>query len=283
MAFMCSLYDHVVVLVATLPTSQLLTACLKHQHRFKGLKCVISGLSLIVGLVWLLCQNCQKHSVTTFLEISLWTVQFGKIMPMKKVVQRKDWAELFSLLEKGYRDPPTFFFNHYFFEWVQSWLQICCFSGMGDRGQWRDGPNWGHIHSNWFMQSPIQLTAVKRGVHIPPHSLLKESNGGWFLSNLLGIQPLPGYCGRSQDGVFTAEWREGGHVKEWATHLYDPWDWLYPFPIPQFRKKYRENKEKKNINRAALGGLGEGWRDRRPHGGFSHTLPGLKPYTPVPL
>lgn len=71
MAFMCSLYDHVVDWVVTLPTSQSLTACLKHQHCFKGLKCVIPGLSLIVGLVWLLCQNCQKHSITTFLESSL--------------------------------------------------------------------------------------------------------------------------------------------------------------------------------------------------------------------
>lgn len=125
---------------------------------------------------------------------------------------------------------------------------------------------------------PLQLTAVKRGVHILLHLLLNESNASWFLSNLLSFLPLPGYS----DVV--EERREGGHVKEWAAHLYDPRDWLYGFPSPSFERNTEKKKKKQwNINRAALGGLGEGWRDRRPRGGFSHTLLGLKPYTLVPL
>lgn len=166
------------------------------------------------------------------------------------MVQRKDWAELFSLLEKGSRNPPTFSFHHYFFEWVQSWLQICCFSGIDDRGQWRDGPKWGHIHSNWFMQSPIQLTAVKRGVHILPRLLLKESNGGWFLCNLLGIQPLPGYSYVVEEARMGYLQQSGEKEDMWKnekhTFMTPETDCTHS-PSPSFKRNTEKIKKKKTL------------------------------------
>lgn len=138
---------------------------------------------------------------------------------------------------------------------MQTWLQIHWFSEIDDRGQWGDRPKaTSCIHLCSFMQSPILVDCCeKRCLHSTP---LPDP---WWMRATTG-DSSPIYSSSSHFrsilralwksltwGIYSRvkhTWREGGHVKECATHLYDPWDWLNPFPIPQFERNTEKIKKK---------------------------------------
>lgn len=72
-----------------------------------------------------------------------------------------------------------------------------------------------------------------------PWSLMNESNDSWFspiYSSSSHVRSILRALWKSLTWDIYSRvkhtWREGGHVKECATHLYDPWDSLNPFPTP---------------------------------------------------
>lgn len=96
----------------------------------------------------------------------------------------------------------------------------------------------------------------------------------WASSHFLSILRA---MWKANNGVFTAQWKRQEEEEEdmWKneqhTFITPETDWTHP---PFWRKKKQKNPEKinkkdSNINRAALGGLGEGWRNRRPLRGFA--------------
>lgn len=129
------------------------------------------------------------------------------------------------------------------------------------------------IHSLRFQ---FYLTTMKKGVHFLLHfpitaarAVMGDSSPiSWASSHFLSV--LKVLWKRLAWGIYSRAketQREGGHVKH--TFMTPETDWTHS-TSPRFKEKTEEiNKKEWNINRAALGGLGEGWRDRRPRGGFA--------------
>lgn len=146
--------------------------------------------------------------------------------------------------------------------------------------QWGgDSLKWGHITHPFGSIHSISNSIWplwKKGVHVLLHSPIAAARAvmgdsspiSWASSHFLSV--LKVLWKRLAWGIYSRAketQREGGHVKH--TFMTPETDWTHS-TSPSLKEKTEEiNKRDWNINRAALGGLGEGWRDRRSRGGFA--------------